>query len=211
MKATKETPLLVKLFKFMLVMNTVSVSIIFFALTGSIIFDGFKTNFADKSIPVEVTLLATQEPTTINIRNSDLIFKNSNVGEVNLSLPFVAQFFTPLSFLPIFNLSPLNLAFYILTYFQLFLVLQGVFGRQLFLENVKKRLMRLGVCYVAWGLSLWISYAWIDRTIRTISENQLRFGGHQLHNYVETGLVVFIIAMVYTRGIELQKEADLVI
>ncbi|GCC52496.1 hypothetical protein SanaruYs_27330 [Chryseotalea sanaruensis] len=173
--------------------------------------DGFKTNFSTKPLSVSVALIAYPKD-TINIGAADkYVFLRSNTGEAELKLPFTAQLAVPLSFLPIFNFSPLNLFFYIITYFNLFLVLHNISKEKPFLEGNKKRLKWLGGSYVAWGAALFFTNALIDKTVREVSENHLRFDGHFLNNYIQVGLVIFIIAMVYARGIEMEKEAALTI
>ncbi len=207
----KASPLLFIVVKFALLSNLVAGSFIFIVLFGSILYDGFKTDFSDRSLSVPVALIAYPND-TIRLEAADkLVFIRSNLGETNLKLPFAAQFVVPLSFLPIFNFSPLNLFFYVITYFNLFLILHNISKEKPFLEGNKMRLKWLGASYVAWGVALLITNALIDKTVREVSENHFRFNGHFLNNYIEIGLVIFIIAMVYARGIEMEKEAALTI
>jgi hypothetical protein len=207
----KVSHLLLIIVKFFLLSNLVIVSILFVTLLGSIVYDGVKTNFDAKPISVSVALMSDPKD-IINIQTSDkIVFLRGKTGEADLKLPFAAQLVVPLSFLPIFNVSPLNLFFYILTYFNLFLVLHNISKEKPFLDRNKKRLKWLGASYIAWGIALLSTNALIDKTVREISENHLRFNGNFLTNYIEIGLVVFIIAMVYARGIEMEKEAALTI
>lgn len=210
-RKSKSTPLLFTVVKFILLSNLVCVSLFFLALLGSMLYDGFKTNFRSQSVSVSVALLSHQRD-TINIQSGEkIVFEKSKMGEAKIKLPFVAQLVLPLSFLPVFNLSPLNLLFYIVTYFNLFLILHNISKERPFLEGNKKRLKWLGTSYMLWGAALLCTNALIDRTVREVSENHLRFSGNFLNNYIEIGLVVFIIAMVYARGIEMEKEAALTI
>ncbi len=207
----KATPLLFVVVKFVLLSNLVASTLIFLLLTCSILYDGFETNFSPKPISVSVALIVMPNDTLTIETAEKLFFSRSNTGEAELKLPFAAQLAVPLSFLPIFNFSPLNSFFYIITYFNLFLVLHNISKEKPFLEGNKKRLKWLGASYVAWGVALISTNALIDKMVREVSENQLRFNADFVNNYVQVGLVIFIIAMVYERGIEMEKEAALTI
>jgi hypothetical protein len=207
----KATPVLFIIVKFALLSNLVAAAFIFVALMGSILYDGFNTNFNNKALSVSVALLAHPKDTFHIDATDKLTFLRSNTGETKLQLPFIAQLGVPLSFLPMFNFSPLNLFFYVITYLNLFLVLHNISKEKPFWGGNKNRLKWLGASYVTWGVALLTTNALIDKTVREVSENHFRFNGHFFNNYIEVGLVIFIIAMVYARGIEMEKEAALTI
>lgn len=211
LKRTKTKPLIVTVVQVGLILNLISAAFIFLGLLGDAVYQGYKNEFGNRPIILAVALLSSPKNTTEVKAQQVIQVESNNSGEAGFDLPFWASLLVPIPFIQVWEVSVLNLLFYLVVYFSLYRILITISRDGPFLEENKSRLFWLGGLFVTWGVSLLIRNAWLDSVVRKISDNKLSFDGHSITNYIETGLVVFIIAIIYQRIVVLQKEAELVI
>ncbi len=210
-RAVKTKPLIVSVVQVGLIVNLISAAFIFLGLFGDAVYQGYKNQFDDRPTTLAVAFLSSPKDTIELTAQQVIKFESNNSGEAEFDLPFWASLLVPIPFIEVWEISVLNLFFYLVVYFNLYRIVITITRDGPFLEGNKPRLFWLGGLFVTWGISLLIRNVWLDSVVRKISENNLRFDGHSLTNYIETGLVVFIIAIIYQRIVVLQKEAELVI
>lgn len=212
----RNKPVIVLIAQIFLGLNILSIGFLFIAMSFSIFQNGFEQGFQQEKISIPVKMLGENSHQTqqiIEIENKQIIVTPFNIGETEIELPFYFCLLTPPSYFTFFDLSCLNLLFMLAFTFTLFQIFRSISYSEPFAIKTLKQINIISIILIVWGIILLIRNAYLDYYLRDFSNNT--FGFYTLFttpsSLIQTGIVVFIIANVYKRGIAFQQDSTLTV
>lgn len=212
MKTTRQ-PVIFVIVKIVLLLNIISGGFLLLMLLGGITIDSVSSSFEKSEIVLDVrktfsdtTLLpATEAP--------HYKFKQSKTGDLMVNMPWYTHFFVPIGFLNIagFELSIPYQIFYCLLCFLFYRIVAATEIESPFSDKNIKRIFWIGYILILYDVFTVIRYIILSIFVENVTSKTYHYDGLGPLVYFKVGILVIILAMIYRRGVALQREHELTV
>jgi hypothetical protein len=212
MKPTRQ-PLIFVIVKIVLLLNIISGGFLLLMLLGSITIDSFSSSFEKTEVILDVRkTFSDTTHLTIN-ESSGYGFKQSKTGDLAVMMPWYTHLFVPFGFLTIagFELSVPYLVFYCLLCFLFYRIVAATEIESPFSDKNIKRIFWIGYILILYDAFVVLRSAILSNYVENITDKIFRFDGLGPLVYFKIGILVIILAMIYRRGVSLQREQELTV
>ncbi len=213
MKKAKYEPGIIYLVRVVLMFNLVTTGLVTTVFTAALVYEGITAPKPDSEVVLDVRLRGV-DTTSANITfETPYHFKQSKTGDLTVMLPWYTQLALPLGFLNIggFEFSVPYMVFYFSICFLLYRVVASISMKGPFLDKNVKRIFWIGYAMIIYDAYVFIRSLCLGMYVEYLTNDAYRYDGFSQFPYVKFGIVVIIIAMVYRRGVTMQREQELTI
>lgn len=181
-------------------------------ITGAIIYDGVKAPDSTLEVVLDVRSHGI-DTTQTHAADVPYHFKQSKKGDLSVQLPWLVQLALPLSFLNIggFEFSPPYLIFHVIICFLLYRIVASLSMEGPFIDKNIQRIFWIGYSMIIYDVFMLIRNVWMGLYVERLTGNVYQYDNFTQLMFLKFGIVVIIIAMVYRRGVAIQREQELTI
>lgn len=210
---TARQPGIFLLVKVVLLFNIGTGGFLLLILLGSILYDSASSSFARTEVVLDVRTRSLDSIQPDFAKFSGYEFKQSKAGDLKVLMPWYVSLFTPLGFLniPGFELSVPYLIFYCVLCFLFYRIIDSTALESPFSDKNIKRIFWIGYILIAYDSIVVIRYVLLFWYVENITENSFKYEGLGPLVYFKVGILVIILAMIYRRGVLMQREQELTV
>lgn len=209
----RKEPGIFYLVRVLLMFNMATTIFVAVIITGAIIYDGVKAPDSTLEIVLDVRSRGIDTVLTTQVTDVSYHFKPSKKGDLSVQLPWPVQLALPLG---IFNSLPFEfstpyLIFHIIICFLLYRIVASLSMEGPFIDKNIKRIFWIGYSMIIYDVFTLIRNMWMGFYVERLTGNVYQYDNFTQLMYLKFGVVVIIIAMVYRRGVDIQREQELTI
>lgn len=212
MKPTRQ-PLFFVIVKIVLLLNIVSGGFLLLMLFGGITIDSFSSSFEKSEIVLDVRRAVSDTTAIATGETPGYAFKQSKTGDLTVNMPWYTHFFVPFGFLniPGFELSIPYLIFYSLLCFLFYRIVAATEIESPFSDKNIKRIFWIGYILILYDVFIILRSGILTYYVENITDKAFRYDGLGPLVYFKVGILVIILAMIYRRGVAMQREQELTV
>lgn|GEM_PF-1492663 len=206
-------PTLFILVKIVLLINMISAGFFTVLLAGSILFSAFSHSFQKSEVVLDVRKVEaykTSEPLPDSLVYK---FRPSKNGDLAVMMPWYSHLFLPLGFINIhgFEFSLSYWIFYGILCFLFYRIISSVSFESPFSNKNIRRIFWIGYTLILYDVFVLIRYVIISIFVEKTTGDVFRYDGLGPMVYYKVGILVIILAMIYRRGVVIQREQELTV
>lgn len=212
MKPTHQ-PTIFHLVKAFLLLNIFSGVFMLTILLGAVLFDSFTHSFAKTEVVLDVRK-SGPDTTRLNVTElSAYDFKQSNTGDLAMMMPWYSQLFVPFGFfnIPAFELSIPYWIFYSSLCFLFYRIINSTSIESPFSHKNIKRVFWVGYILIIYDTFTVIRFISLSIFVKNATNQTYFYDGLGPLIYFKIGILVIILAMIYRRGVAMQREQELTV
>ncbi len=212
MKPTRQ-PLFFVIVKIVLLLNIVSGGFLLLMLFGGITIDSFSSSFEKSEIVLDVRRAVSDTTAIATGETPGYAFKQSKTGDLTVNMPWYTHFFVPFGFLNIagFELSIPYLIFYSLLCFLFYRIVAATEIESPFSDRNIKRIFWIGYILILYDVFIILRSGILTYYVENITDKAFGNDGLGTLVYFKVGILVIILAMIYRRGVAMQREQELTV
>lgn len=210
---TPRQPGIFLLVKVVLLLNIATSAFLLLILLGGTLYDSVSSSFAKTEVVLDVRTRSHESTTGRSDETSAYGFEQSNTGDLKVMMPWYTPIFVPFGFfnIPGFKLSVPYLVFYSVLCFLFYRIIDSIALESPFSDKNIKRIFLIGYILIAYDSMVVIRYVFLSWYVENITDNSFRYDGLGPLVYFKVGILVIILAMIYRRGVLMQREQELTI
>jgi hypothetical protein len=206
-------PTLFILVKFFLVLNLACAGFMIILFTCGICSSAVSHSFKNSERILDVR---KAEPYTTRQSLPDSVtyrFTTSKSGDLAVMMPWYSSLFIPLGFIniPVFEMSLPYWVFYFILCFLLYRIISSLSIESPFSERNTKRIFWIGYALIFYDVFAVIRFSILSAFVEKTTTQLFRYDGLGPLIYFKVGILIIILAMIYRRGVAMQREQELTI
>jgi hypothetical protein len=212
MKHTRQ-PGIFLLVKVVLLLNIASGAFVLLILFGATLFDSFSSSFEKSEVTLDVRK-SDIDTMRLTIDNShEYGFMQSRTGDLKIMMPWYAPLFVPFGFwnVPGFELSVPYWLFYCSLCFLFYRILASTEIESPFSDKNIKRIFWIGYILILYDAFTVIRFIILSIFVQDVTDKTYHYDGLGPLVYFKVGILVIILAMIYRRGVSMQREQELTV
>lgn len=214
MKARRE-PTIFLLVRVVLLIN-IACSIFFIViLMGGIMFDSFSSSFSRSMVVLDVRKVVVGVDTARFVipTSAAYEFQQSKTGDLAVMMPWYSHFFIPLGFIDIpgFEFSISYWVFYCALCFLFYRIISSISIETPFSGTNISRIFWIGYTLILYDGFVVIRHIILSLFVGEITDDAFRYDGLGPLIYFKIGILVIIIALIYKKGVAMQREQELTV
>lgn len=214
MTARRE-PTIFLLVRVALIINIACAIFFIVILMGGIMFDSISSSFSRSMVVLDVQkAVAGVDTARLVIPVSAAYeFQQSRTGDLAVMMPWYSHFFIPLGFvnIPGFEFSISYWVFYCVLCFLFYRIISSISIKTPFSDHNISRIFWIGYTLILYDLFVVIRYIILSLFVEEITHDAFRYDGLGPLLYFKIGILIIIIAMIYKKGVAMQREQELTI
>lgn len=201
------------LVKVVLLVNVISGAFVLAILLGGTLFDSFSSSFEKSVITLDVRRSGID---TTRLRIDDSLgygVKQSKTGDMKLMMPWYTPLFVPLGFIniPGLEFSIPYWIFYCSLCFLFYRILASIEIESPFSDKNIKRIFWIGYILILYDAFTVIRFIILSIFVQDVTDKTYHYDGLGPLVYFKVGILVIILAMIYRRGVSMQREQELTV
>lgn len=199
--------------KVVLMLNMICGGFLILVLLSAVLIDSFSSSFENMEVVLNVRKISSDTTQRVLDETSGYGFKQSKAGDLIVMMPWYTQLFVPFGVVNIsdFDMSIPYWIFYGALSFLFYRIIAATEIESPFSDKNIKRIFWIGYILILYDAFMVLRFLVLSNYVDTISNRGFRYDGLEPLVYFKVGILVIILAMIYRRGVAIQREQELTI
>lgn len=212
MKPSRQ-PVIFILVKIVLLFNLGTGAFLLLLLLGGVMVDSFSSSFEQAEVVLDVRKANGDTSQSVIDNAIAYRFKQAKAGDLTMMMPWYTSLVVPLGFLniPGFELSVPYQIFYCALCFLFYRIIASIEIESPFSDKNTKRISWIGYSLILYDVFVVVRSVVLSYYVENITNKAFRYDGFGPLVYFKVGILVIILAMIYRRGVSMQREQELTV
>lgn len=210
---SKYQPGIFLLVKVVLLFNIASAGFLLVMLLGATLIDSVLSSFEKSEVVLDVRKSASDTTQLVIEDSFGYGFKQSKTGDLKVMMPWYTHLFVPFGFLniPGFEVSIPYWIFYCSLCFLFYRIIASTEIESPFSNKNIKRIFWIGYILILYDVFVIVRFGILSNYVENLTNKIFVYDGLGPLVYFKVGILVIILAMIYRRGVSMQREQELTV